>query len=533
MRNLTMHQKIVLMTFFIISFSFLIAGIFVISNLLNEQEKDYNQRAMLIARTVSNMPDIVQQLEKGGPDAIKLINHTVEEVRVINMAEYIVVMDMNRIKYSHPASSELGKKSESGDLNPAFSEHYYISKAKGDIGIMIRAFVPILNEHKKQVGVVIVAYAMPTLYKIFSDNATEIIITILLSMLFSMWGASILAGHIKKRMFNLEPEEIAKLYVERQETFNAIQDGIIAVDNEMTITIFNAKAGSILGKYDDPNEYIGKKIYDVLPDTRLPEIVQMGQPIYNQELYINKHSILSNRIPIQVEGKIVGAVAIFKDLTEVRKLAEELTGVKAFVQALRVQTHEHKNKLHTIAGLLQLGNTSQALEYLKVTQENETSMTQFLQERFLHEHISGLLLSKISRGKELDIVVEIDEESSLTRFPPFLDHHDFVVLIGNLIENAFDALQQVERAEKHILLSIAEHDGLLAIMVSDNGIGMSEEVQQRIFENGFSTKKTDNHGIGLHLTAEIIKKGHGSIEVTSTPNIATSFIISFEMEGEQ
>lgn len=233
----------------------------------------------------------------------------------------------------------------------------------------------------------------------------------------------------------------------------------------------------------------------------------MGQPIYNQELYINKHSILSNRIPIQVEGKIVGAVAIFKDLTEVRKLAEELTGVKAFVQALRVQTHEHKNKLHTIAGLLQLGNTSQALEYLKVTQENETSMTQFLQERFLHEHISGLLLSKISRGKELDIVVEIDEESSLTRFPPFLDHHDFVVLIGNLIENAFDALQQVERAEKHILLSIAEHDGLLAIMVSDNGIGMSEEVRQRIFENGFSTKRPIIMASGCTLLQKLLKRG--------------------------
>lgn len=527
-----MNEKIVLMTFFIIAFSFFIAGIFVISNLLKEQEEDYGQRAMLIARTISNMPDLVQQLESKEANAIQYINKTVEEVRVINKAEYIVVMDMNRIRYSHPAEKQLGTRSESDDLNPAFNEHYYISKAKGSIGMVIRAFVPILNQDKKQIGVVVVAYPMPTLLTIFSDYAAEISITVLLSMVFSMWGASLLASHIKKRMFGLEPEEIAQLYVERQETFNAIQDGIIAVDNEMNITIFNAKAGNILGKYDDPAHYIGHKIFDVLPDTRLPEIVENGTPIYNQELYINKHSILSNRIPIQVDGKNVGAVAIFKDLTEVRQLAEELTGVKAFVQALRVQTHEHKNKLHTIAGLLQLGNTEQALSYLQAHKETDDNNAQFLQSRFFHEHISGLLLSKISRGKELAIDVEIDEESYLSRFPPYLDHHDFVVLLGNLIENAFDALQDTTREDKHILVSIAEHDHVLAIMVSDNGCGMDEQVRQHIFENGFSTKATENRGIGLHLIQDIIHKGNGTIEVESTKDIGTSFIVLFDMEGE-
>ncbi|UZN00271.1 hypothetical protein OL548_11135 [Lysinibacillus sp. MHQ-1] len=79
-----------------------------------------------------------------------------------------------------------------------------------------------------------------------------------------------------------------------------------------------------------------------MPDTRLPEIVETATPVYDQELYINHHSILSNRVPIIVNGELVGAVAMFKDLTAVKKLAEEVTGVKAFVQALRVQTHEHK-----------------------------------------------------------------------------------------------------------------------------------------------------------------------------------------------
>ncbi|WP_431027292.1 ATP-binding protein [Lysinibacillus sp. LZ02] len=530
MRKLTMNAKILLMTFFIIIVSFFMAGIFVLNNLLSEQEEDYSQRAMLIARTVSNMPELTNQLvNENKEQAMKTVNHIVEEIRVINKAEYIVVMDMNRMKYSHPAPNEIGQRSESEDLNAAFNEHYYISKARGELGTMIRAFVPILNEEKRQVGVVVVGYQMPTLLKIFQDYFLEIIITVLLSIIFSMWGAHLLGRHIKKQMFGLEPEEISQMYVERQETFNAMHDGIIAVDNEMNITIFNEKASEILGVDGHSSHYIGRKIYEVLPDTRLPEIVESGKPIYNQELYINKHSILSTRIPIQVDEKNVGAVAIFKDLTEVKQLAEELTGVKAFVQALRVQTHEHKNKLHTITGLLQLGHIKQAMDYLIEVKENEESLTKFLNERFHNENISGLLLSKIGRGKELGITVEIDEESYFKRFPPHLDYHDFVVLFGNLIENAFDALEGVYREEKHIGISVDEHDHTLAILVSDNGMGMSEEVQKQIFENGFSTKAKENRGIGLYLIHEIVIKGNGTIEVTSEEGKGTSFLLLFDL----
>lgn len=524
------NGKILLVTFLIISFSFLLGGIFVLGNLLSEQEKDFEQRAMLVARTVSNMPALSMHLNNEDvKEAATSVDALVDGIRVINKAEYIVVMNMDRVKLSHPAREEIGKRSESTDLNAAFSEHYYISKAQGEGGLMIRAVVPVLDDMKKQVGIVIVGYQMPTFIKMIESYEREILMTILMSLIFSIWGAYTLGKHIKKQMFGLEPHEIAKMYVERTETFNAMHEGIIAVDKAMNITIFNEKAGYILGVEAKTENYIGKKIYDILPDTRLPEIVEEGTPVYNQELYINHHSILSNRVPISVNGEIVGAVAMFKDLTAVKKLAEEVTGVKAFVQALRVQTHEHKNKLHTIAGLLQLGHAQQALEYLTTETENEASLTKFLNERFHNENISGLLLSKVSYGKELGIQVEIDRKSHFKRFPPLLDHHDFVVLFGNLIENAFEALNVLSKDDKYVSISVDEHDGILAIAVSDNGIGMSEEVCARMFEDGFSTKANENRGIGLHLIYEIVKKGYGDIEVTSEIMEGTSFLILFEL----
>jgi len=526
-RKLSMNSKIMFLTFFIIAFSFFIAGSFVLGSMIKEREKEIGQRAMLVARTVANLPELKTSLQNENfGEASKKINQIVDEIRTINRAEYIVVMDMNRIKYSHPSKNQIGQISKSTDINAAFAEHYYLSKAKGEKGIMLRAFVPIMDENK-QIGVTVVGYSLPTFSDFFSEYSNEILITFALSMLFSAFGAKALGMHIKKQIFGLEPHEIAKLYVERTETFNSMHDGIIAIDQDLKITIFNQKACEILGVDLEPSQCIGKRIEDVIPDTRLPEIVYSKKPVYDQEIFVNNHSILSNRIPISVDGQVVGAVAVFKDLTAFKKMAEELTGVKAYVQALRVQTHEYKNKLHTIAGLLHLGRTKQALEYLSQVSSQHDNVTKFLNERIYNENISGLLLGKIIRGQELGIRVTIDKESRFTRFPEKLDYHDFVVLLGNLIENAFDALIMANKDEKEIHISIDDRDEVLAIEVSDNGIGMTEEVKSQIFERGFSTKEKENRGIGLYLVKEIVKKGNGVIEVYSEPDKGTTFLISF------
>ena len=103
------------------------------------------------------------------------------------------------------------------------------------------------------------------------------------------------------------------------------------------------------------------------------------------------------------------------------------------------------------------------------------------------------------------------------------------MLFGNLIENAFEALNVLSKEDKYVAISVDEHDGVLAIAVTDNGIGMTKEVQDRMFENGFSSKASENRGIGLHLVYEIVRKGNGEIEVTSEFMKGTSFLILFEL----
>lgn len=322
------------------------------------------------------------------------------------------------------------------------------------------------------------------------------------------------------------------MFRERSAALQAMHEGVIAIDNEERITIFNEKAKAIFGIDED---VIGRPIREVIPDTRLPEILRLNRPIYNQELLVGNALIWSNRIPIRHKEQTIGAMGIFQDRTEVARMAEELTGVRAFVDALRVQNHEYMNKLHTIAGLLQLDKKEQALDYLFEVTEQQEELSGFLKQQFGDESISGLLLSKISRGRELGIHVELDRRSALKRFPPHLDRHDFVVILGNLIENAFEALEAVERERKEVYVSIEQDDDVLSLLVEDNGCGMDEETKARMLERGFSTKLSPaggGRGIGLYLVGRIVAKGNGTIQCESAPDEGTSIVITFPMRGE-
>ncbi|MDF2961145.1 MAG: histidine kinase [Paenibacillus sp.] len=525
LQRLKINWKITLFSFGIVVFSLLIGGIILIGSIVSLKEEELGRRLLVTARTVAQMPEVTGGITGRQHAAI---HAAAERTRIINDVTYVVVMDMNRVRLSHPVQSNIGTPSQGADEGSAFAEHTYVSKAKGELGTALRAFVPVMNADHVQVGVVLAGQLLPSIGEVLLGLSRQAYVILLLSLLFGIWGSWKLAQHIKLQMFELEPHEIARLLVERTATFHAMHEGVIAIDKHERITIFNDKAKQMLKVEGD---VIGKSIREVIPDTRLPEILDLDYPIYNKELHVSTAHIMSNRVPIKVNGQTVGAVAIFQDRTEVTRIAEELTGVKAFVEALRVQNHEYMNKLHTIGGLIQLGNKEKALEYVFEVSEQKEELTRFLSERIKNDSLTGLLLGKISRGQELGITVSIDRQSHLEQFPERLDHHDFVILVGNLVENAFDALQQKPgQQDKRVFISIEQDEEVLSILVEDNGAGMDPVIQQRIFEQGFTTKGANGRGIGLYLLAGIVQNGAGTVHVDSTPDEGTAFMISFPMQ---
>lgn len=522
MKQLPIRWKITILSYAIVVFSLLVGGMFLIVNIQNTREKEMKMNAMNTARTVAELTEVKKEIKNR--DGWKQINPLVEEIRLINELDYIVVMNMDHVRFSHPVKSLLGTLSKTSDEEAAFAEHNYFSKAKGEIGTFIRAFFPIKDKDYNQIGVVVVGKRLPTIIEIIADLKKEVVIIISLTLSVGLIGSFFLARNLKKQMFQLEPYEIAHILKERTATFHSMHEGIIAIDYNEIITIFNDKAKSIFSVVGD---VVGKPIRSVIADTRLPEIVEQKKAVYNETINVSGKTILSSRIPVVIEDQVVGAVAICQDRTEVVKLAEELTGVRNFVDALRVQNHEHMNKLHTIAGLIQLGKAEQALDLAFETSAKQENLEQFLTDSIKNHAIAGLLLSKIRRGKEIGIEVFIDPNSFLAVFPYQIDQHDFVILLGNLIENAFGAFPDTSQSQKKVEISIEQTDDICAILIEDNGCGIDENDLPHIFEKGFTKNKKNGTGYGLYLTKQIVDKGNGTIDVTSTVGRGTSFIITF------
>lgn len=517
-----LSTKIAVLSFGTVILSIFIGVFVVVERLSNSMENEIGMRAMAIARTLAQLEEIQESV--GTPDGAAVIQPIAERTRLATGVEYVVVLDMEGMRYSHPVEERIGNKFTAADLDPALAGNEYISKARGMPDSSLRAFVPVkTGEGPRQAGVVIVGVPTPTKIDLLKSFQSSIYYAIGVGMVFGLAGSFYLSRRIRSAMFNMEPEEMARLLEERVAVFQSISEGIIAIDSNSRITIVNNEAIRIIGRSED--EIVGRYIGDVIPGTLMPEVIKTGQSQLNSEMVINNTIVLAKRVPIKYRGEIIGAVATFQDKTEVNRLAEELTGVKSFVEALRVQNHEYMNKLHTIAGLIQLEKSQQALDYIFDITEEQQELTRIISKNIFDHSIAGLILGKYARAKELRVNLEIDRESKLFELPPCLETGDMVAVIGNLIENALDAVRQAEQERRKVYLAIFDKPGELIITVRDWGNGIPEEKLETIFNQGYTTKGSADRGIGLYLVRQYVELAGGRITVKNLNEGGADFSI--------
>lgn len=521
----SLQVKITGLVLLVLGAAGLAGGAVLVQRLLGAVEQEVGQRAISIARTVAQAHEIQQWV--GRPGGAEVIQPAAERIRLATGVEYIVVLDMNRIRYSHPLPERIGTRFEGGDEGPALAQQAYLSRAEGVNGRSIRAFVPVFGlQGPEQVGVVVVGLMEPRLAELFGAIGSELVLAFAFGLGIALIGAWLLARNIKREMFDLEPAEIARLLEERVAVFSSIGEGLVAVDRQERITVINDQAMRMLGVGP---EVIGRSVSEVIPHTRLPAVTATGVPELNQVMRLGRVTALVNRLPIRVKGEIAGAVATFRDRTEVQILAEQLTGVQQFADALRAANHEWMNKLHTVAGLIRLRRYQDAMEYIFSATEEQQGRAHFLARRFSDARLAGLLLGKYSRARELGIQLEVDPASRLQVPGPALAEIDLVVILGNLLENAMEAVAALPAGQRHVRCRVGEEEGGVVIAVADTGPGIPPDMQEAIFRPGVSTKG-EGRGMGLALVRQEVELAGGRVCLRTEPG-RTEFSVWLPLPG--
>ncbi|KZL89552.1 DcuS/MalK family sensor histidine kinase [Clostridium magnum] len=517
--NLKLQTTITLLVCCVIAISLLVTNLLISAKVAYNTEKNLEDKATYIARIVANSPSIIEALN--GKKDEKVIQEMANNMKNMTNVEYIVVMDMNQTRKSHPDIAKLGKHFVGDDVEEALKGHEYVSTAEGTLGMALRAFTPIFTSDGRQIGVVAVGILLNNVHQAVAQSRIIIYIGVGFGFLVGLIGAMLLAKSIKKTMFGLEPSEISKLLEERSAMLHSVREGILAVDKDSRITLINEEAMSIFSRagITDP---MGKKVEECIQNTRLNHILQTGQAELDQEQELKGITLLTNRIPIFVKGETVGAIATFRDKTEIRILAEQLTGVRLYADALRAQTHEFMNKLHIILGMVHMKYYDELAEYINSIADKYQEQVGFVIRHIKDPVLAGFILGKISYSREIGVQFVLSEECFVPEPEENEITHEIATILGNLVDNAMDAVKDYK--DKIVNLTLVYEDDILTIEVSDSGPGISGELKNEIFAKGYSTKG-DNRGLGLYLVQKSVERLGGNMQLFSEVGDGTTFII--------
>lgn len=516
--------RIMIVIALLIMTTLLILGLFLNHQYARSIEEQMGLRALSVAQSVSLIPSVILAFDHENPETV--IQPIAEQIRKETGAEFIVVGNAEGIRYSHPLQNRLGEKMVGGDNDRALVEgQSYVSKAVGSLGPSIRGKVPIYGADGQIIGLVSVGFLSEELENVIEQQVFVLWAIVVLLIGIGFLGAFLISHQLKKEIHGLEPEEIGRLFEEKEATLQSIHEGVIAVNREGNITMFNqtAKKFMIQDRLQEP--LIGKHVTELVTHTRLPEVLRTGKEQLNQELWVGDDLFIVNRVPIFLNKKIVGAVSTFRSRTEILNLSEELSKVKKYTDALRAQTHEFSNKLNTISGLLQLHQVNDAIDYIQKENVFHQQSIHFLIDRIDDPFISAVLLGKLNQAHESGIEMEIEESSSLTTTLTEKQRESFITIIGNLLENAFEALLDTKQKSPHVFVSFTDYGHDLIFEIEDNGLGIPAGCEEAIFEQGYSTKKGKHRGFGLALVKNAVNHMGGSIVIEQGSNGGTCFVV--------
>lgn len=201
----------------------------------------------------------------------------------------------------------------------------------------------------------------------------------------------------------------------------------------------------------------------------------------------------------------------------VRDAVASYESVRTLGEALRAQTHEHGNRMHTAIALLELDRTREAIDILvETSQQSQSLVDQVTARRDGNPTVGALLLGKASQAKEqgIDWTADIAPDAPRSALSPM----DSIAVLGNLIDNALDAAAAAPDRWIRVRIGAATNGGVV-LEVSDSGAGVPSDLREQIFQHGFSTKPAgaDGRGVGLALVRGIVTDIGGTVQIEDHP----------------
>ena len=473
-------------------------------------DSQYEERARTAADMVAALAEVRQAVAAGDPQnqLQPLAQHLGERAGLT----YIVITDRTGLRFSHPNPQLVGQRLE--EPVAALDGRDHVGVDNGSLGRSANGKAPIVDASGEVIGQVSVGILETQV----ASEASAVVPTILeysaLALLVGTVAAFLIARALKRLTFGLELRQIAALLQEREAMLYGIHEGVIGFDTEGRVRLINDQARRLLGIRENA---IGRRLTDLLPAGRLRSVLAGEIPGTDHRVITDDALLVINRRPAAAAGRDAGSVATLQDRTELEGLVRRMNAISGLTDALRAQQHEFVNRLHVLAGLLDLGEHEEARRYLTVLGQDDLASAEALRARIAPPALAALLVAKQAVAKEHGVDLVVTEDSHLDA--PKALTLTLTTVLGNLVDNAIEAVAITE-PPRTVTVDLRDDHGI-CLEVVDTGPGVAPADAERVFTDGYTTKTAEDggrRGVGLALVRRVVRRAGGTIDLTPGPN---------------
>jgi two-component system, CitB family, sensor kinase len=484
-----------------------VAAVTVAQSTKRAQEVE-GRRALVVAETLANAQATQAAMADG---ADRYLRVAAEVARSNSGSASVVVAQADRTVLATADPEELGKRFDVGDSD-VLTGRSWVGDHPLDGDPAAGAMAPVYAGDGEILGFVSVQRLYPSVLDGLVAAIPNLLTYLGLASVIGIGGSLLVARRVKRQTLGLEPPEIAGLVEHRDAMLHGIREGVVGLDLRGRVTLINDEAIRLLRT---PGDALGRTLTDLGVGAELREALLSADVERDRAVASGGRVLVLNRLPIASRGRPIGSVTTLRDRTELLELRRELDLTRHVTDTLRAQAHEFDNRLHTIAGLIELGEADEAVRFVHRVSSSRSEFSRAVTGAVRDPSIAALLIAKASQAAELGVDLRISPDSALPVLGDGLSA-DVATVVGNLVDNALDAAAAAPQRWVEIDLGLV--DGEVDVVVRDSGPGVPPGMEREVFRRGISTKHgpgAGDRGIGLSLVHLVCTRRGGDVTATS------------------
>ncbi|MFZ3495257.1 ATP-binding protein [Streptomyces sp. 5.8] len=504
----------------------------------DQAEEAARRQTGAVARAVAASPsvrDAAQQAlretgrgagDPGGPTAA--LQPYAERVRVEAGVDFVTIMAPDGRRWTHPDPMRIGEPFL-GNTAPALRGETFSETYTGTLGPSIRVVTPITGDGRV-IGMVSAGITVRAVSARLAERLSAVAWVAGGALALGGAGTYVINARLRRHTHGMNAAELSRMYDYHQAALHGVREGLLMLDGRRRITLVNDAGRELLGLR---GKIKGTAVADLGLPAPLTGALLSDRPRVDEVHLTVDRVLVLNSAPVAGGGRR-GTVVTLRDHTELLSLTGELDQERGFTRALRAQAHEAANRLHTVVSLIELGRSPEAVDFATA----ELSLAQALTDEVIaavgEPVLVALLLGKAAQAHErgVELVVTPDSEAigSGSGGPPA---RDLVTVLGNLVDNAVDALTGVPGGRISVTVRpdgpAGPHGQGLLLSVADNGPGLPEGAD--VFRRGWSGKG-EGRGLGLALVRQVAHRHGGSADADQLPDGGARFTVRLPARRE-